>query len=47
MASPDFYQQDSLKISQAVERLKELEAELAQAFQRWAELEALDLESGG
>ena len=43
MASPDFYQQDSAEIAQAVERLKDIEAELAGAFQRWEELEKLDL----
>ena len=39
MTLPTFYQQDSAKITQASNRLKELEAELAQAYQRWEELE--------
>jgi len=39
MASPTFYQQDSAQIAQASNRLKELEAELAQAYRRWEELE--------
>jgi ATP-binding cassette subfamily F protein uup len=41
MASPTFYQQDSAQIAQASNRLKELEAELAEAYQRWEELEGL------
>jgi ATP-binding cassette subfamily F protein uup len=41
MALPTFYQQDSAKIAQASNRLKELENELAQAYQRWEELEQL------
>jgi hypothetical protein len=43
MASPDFYQQDGPGIALAVERLKELEAELVHAFLRWEELEKLGL----
>src|SRR5271157_2765415 len=39
MADPSFYQQDSSEIARAANRLKELEEELAQAFQRWEELE--------
>jgi ATP-binding cassette subfamily F protein uup len=39
MALPTFYQQENDKIAQASNRLKELEAELAQAYQRWEELE--------
>ncbi len=39
MNSPAFYQVDHAKISQAVERLKTLEAEIAQVYQRWVELE--------
>ena len=39
MADPAFYQRDSEEIAQAAHRLKQLEAELAQAYQRWEELE--------
>ncbi|MDR3578175.1 MAG: ATP-binding cassette domain-containing protein [Anaerolineaceae bacterium] len=39
MADPAFYQQDSSEITRAATRLKELEEELAQAFDRWEELE--------
>jgi ABC transport system ATP-binding/permease protein len=39
MTLPTFYQQDSAQIAQASNRLKELETELAQAYQRWEELE--------
>ena len=39
MADPAFYRRDSAEIAQAAARLKELEMELAQAYQRW---EALD-----
>ena len=42
MASPEFYQQEETAIAQAASRLKELEAELATAYQRWEELESLD-----
>lgn len=41
MADAAFYQQDSAEITRAVERLKALEEELAQAYQRWEELESL------
>lgn len=39
MADPVFYQQDSAKIARVVNRLREIEAELAEAFQRWEMLE--------
>jgi ATP-binding cassette subfamily F protein uup len=39
MADPAFYQKDSAEITQAVNRLKQLEEELAQAYLRWEELE--------
>jgi ABC transport system ATP-binding/permease protein len=39
MAGAEFYQRDSAEISRDVERVKELEAELAQAYARWEELE--------
>ncbi|MFN2232763.1 MAG: ATP-binding cassette domain-containing protein [Anaerolineales bacterium] len=39
MSDPAFYQGDHHKVNQAVARLKALEAEIAQAYQRWAELE--------
>jgi ATP-binding cassette subfamily F protein uup len=39
MADPVFYQRDSAEIAQAANRLKEIEEELAQAYERWEELE--------
>jgi ATP-binding cassette subfamily F protein uup len=39
MAEPAFYQRDRSEIAQAVQRLKDLEEQLAAAYQRWAELE--------
>jgi ABC transport system ATP-binding/permease protein len=39
MAAPAFYQRDSAEIAHAVQQLKDLEAELAAAYQRWEELE--------
>ena len=39
MAEPAFYQRDSVEIAQAVQQLKDLEAELAAAYKRWGELE--------
>ena len=39
MADPAFYQQDSSEITRAANRLKELEEELALAYQRWEDLE--------
>jgi ATP-binding cassette subfamily F protein uup len=41
MTQPTFYQQDSATIAQASNRLKELESELAQAYQRWEELDGV------
>ena len=41
MAGPVFYQQDSAEITRAVNRLTELERELAVAYRRWEELEDL------
>jgi ABC transport system ATP-binding/permease protein len=41
MAGAEFYQRDSAEIARAVDRLKELESGLAQAYQRWEELEKL------
>jgi ATP-binding cassette subfamily F protein uup len=43
MATPSFYQQDSAEITRAVDKLKELQDELAQAYERWEELEGLEL----
>ena len=40
MAEPAFYQQDRAEIAQAVQHLKDLEEQLAAAYQRWAELES-------
>ena len=39
MSGPDFYQRDSSEITQAANRLKELEDEVARAYQRWEDLE--------
>ena len=39
MANADFYQRDSTVIAQAINRLKEIEGELVDAYQRWEELE--------
>jgi hypothetical protein len=36
-----FYQRDSAEIARDAARLKELEDQLAQAFERWEELEGL------
>jgi ABC transport system ATP-binding/permease protein len=45
MSSPQFYQQDNVEITRAVNRLKELETTLAQAYQRWEELEQIFAQS--
>lgn len=39
MEAPSFYQQEGAIITQAVERLEQIHKELAQAYQRWGELE--------
>jgi len=39
MAVPAFYQQDNTEITRVVNQLKEMQDELAQAYQRWEELE--------
>jgi ATP-binding cassette subfamily F protein uup len=41
MSNPDFYQKSEADIAQAANRVKELEDTLAQAYQRWEELEKL------
>jgi ATP-binding cassette subfamily F protein uup len=41
MSSPAFYQQDNAEITQVVNRLKEMQGELAVAYHRWEELEKL------
>jgi ATP-binding cassette subfamily F protein uup len=41
MSDPAFYQRDSNEISRDASRLKELENDLAQAFQRWEELDQI------
>jgi ABC transport system ATP-binding/permease protein len=41
MADPAFYQRDSAEIAISANRLRELEEELAQAFQRWEELDKM------
>ena len=40
METPEFYQQANTQITQAVERLQELQDELSRAYNRWAELES-------
>jgi ATP-binding cassette subfamily F protein uup len=40
MEDPAFYKQDGAVITQAVNRLEELQEELSRAYQRWAELES-------
>ncbi len=40
LETPEFYQQGGEAITQAVNRLDELHAELAALYQRWGELEA-------
>lgn len=39
MEAPAFYQQEAEKITQAVNRLQEIQEELSRAYERWAELE--------
>ncbi|MGM0594090.1 MAG: ATP-binding cassette ATPase Uup [Pseudomonadota bacterium] len=41
MADPGFYQQDGATIAETKEKLDTLEAEMAEAFERWEALEAL------
>ena len=41
MAIPAIYQQDSAEITRGVNPLKEMQAELAQGYYRWEELEKL------
>ena len=41
LADPDFYKQDGSEISRQRGRLQAVESELAEAYQRWEELEAL------
>jgi ABC transport system ATP-binding/permease protein len=40
MAEPAFYQREGSEIAEAVQQLKDLEEQLAAAYQRWAELES-------
>jgi ATP-binding cassette subfamily F protein uup len=42
MANPEFYKQDSSKISEITSELHDLEKELDRLFARWEELEAVD-----
>ena len=46
MAEPTFYQQESAAIGKAKERVATLEQELAAAYARWEELEAIQSASG-
>lgn len=39
MEAPSFYQQEGAVITQAVERLEQIHKELAQAYERWGELD--------
>ena len=41
MEAPSFYQQEGAIITQAVERLDQIHKELAQAYERWGELDGL------
>ena len=40
MEAPSFYQQEGALITQAVERLEQIHKELAQAYERWGELDS-------
>ena len=40
METPEFYQQEGAVITQAVERLEELQEELSALYHRWTELES-------
>ena len=42
MAAPEFYQQDGTRIAEAQQALKTAEDQLAQAYQRWEELESAE-----
>ena len=42
MAQPDFYQQPSDVIATETAKVQELESELATAYERWEELEAIE-----
>jgi ATP-binding cassette subfamily F protein uup len=42
MAAEDFYQRERAVITEAKQRLEDVEAEIAAAYTRWEELEALD-----
>ena len=39
MEAPSFYQQEGAMITQAVERLEQIQKELSQAYERWGELD--------
>ncbi len=41
LADPDFYRNDGDEVAAARDRLKQVEAELAQAYERWQELESI------
>ena len=41
LAAPDFYQQDGDEVRRVVKRAEDLEAELAEVYQRWQDLEDL------
>ena len=41
MADPEFYKQDSAIISEATDKASKLDAELAEAYARWEELESI------
>ncbi len=47
MASPDFYSSRGAEVAGAGARLADLEAQLAEAYARWVELEGLASEGGG
>jgi len=41
MSDPEFYEQDHTEVAKAADELRQLEAELAETYARWEELEAL------
>ncbi len=44
MSAPDFYKQEAQQVSSATARLEKLKDQLAQAYQRWEELEELKMQ---
>jgi ATP-binding cassette subfamily F protein uup len=46
MGDPPFYQKDGHAVAAARDRLKAVEAELAEAYARWETLEAIEAGDG-